>query len=361
MRSNLGRFLAMIILINFTACEEKFENLLNSPKNGTKLNSRTEEGPGEFSISGGIMSFPTVQDFNQTINYLLESNDSIQTIWRSSFNMLTPQKVYLNFLNQWEALGDDNPQSEEDLELAYSDSIRILYDEDDEKSYLPRFAMLNEFLNLNGLLRIGSTLIKITESKLISITNPQQHSNQSQYNDQTQTDTSIGVIVCDLTPRSPQNCPCNSSFRSKYVLYPPGFNYPRRFTIEQSIQLAYYWTYISSIPEYQCNFIIDAAVLTEHHKYGSLGIWTGQRINSTLNHNSTGEVNLDNSIWGFSIGSTTKNVVNKMNNNMRLTKSLGGLSSSFAYELEPELCITSYYTRISRDGHQNYFGLAECD
>lgn len=64
---------------------------------------------------------------------------------------------------------------------------------------------------------------------------------------------------------------------------------------------------------------------------------------------------------GFSIGSTTKNVVNKMYNNMRLTKSLGGLSSSFAYELEPELCITSYYTRISRDGHQNYFGLAECD
>jgi hypothetical protein len=81
------------------SCEKDQSN----PSIDDSVPVQTRTGPGSFSITSGILNFPTVADFHQTVDFI--STDTILTnlnSFRSSFSIKTINKqaqIILDSLN----------------------------------------------------------------------------------------------------------------------------------------------------------------------------------------------------------------------------------------------------------------------
>ena len=357
MKNFLNLFLTFCTLILFTSCEK---NEVNDKKGDTNtvLSQRTSAA-GNHSVQNGMLVFPTTEDFNQTINYLGESPESIRKSWREALSIETSHKVFSNFMNEFEAIGDDNEQAVTNLEEIYSGRIRIKTDEEGAKSYWPKFKAYSEFTNLDGVFKIGSTIIKVTENKVISLVSIELIPDLNSINDNTIDNSNLGIYVHNLAP-SPMPCSCPETMLGEFV-FEVGCG--RRFRMEHYLHPITRFEKINNV--LKAYFDVEGYIWTQHKKKGCFCCWSGQRINSTLVYSQNGYLFIEKLNNTFFVFGTiphirTQQVTNRMYNTIEGYSNIGSLNVQNK-DFTVQLCNTRINARIDRDGWQNYFGLLQCN
>lgn len=347
----------MFTIILFSSCD-KHDTISNIGHNNPTLRPRTSS-PGSYSVSDGMLVFPTVGDFNQTLNYIGESSDSIRRLWRDGLSITTTQKDYADFIDEFEAIGDDDPSAEEELEGNYDGKIRISVNEEDTtREYWAKFPVYNEFTNSNGLFRTGGTIIKVTENKVISLVFPNLI-DLGTIDDDTEQDTSQGIYVFSLIP-VPKDCHCPDAMKGRFHF---NVGCGRRFVMNHELHPAV--RFFKNGNQTVAYFDVYGFMRTEHNKRSCLGLWSGQRIASTLVYSQQGflyieELGQTYFFFGTSPSTITQHMAENMYNTLEGAANVGHLNVNTT-DFDVQLCNDIIYARVSRDGWQNYFGLFDCD
>ncbi|MFT5893092.1 MAG: hypothetical protein ACI9Y7_003211 [Dokdonia sp.] len=135
-----------------------------------RLNQSTS--PGNYEFEDGMLVFPDEENFLQTEAYINNTSRSNLDIWRDNLEFETPGAAFSKFLDDTCC---DRVTSEGDLqaiEALYADRIKIEVDQHTgEKVYAPKTEIFEEFVNLNGIFKVGKDYYKVVENKLFSIIN----------------------------------------------------------------------------------------------------------------------------------------------------------------------------------------------
>jgi hypothetical protein len=158
------------------------------------IQNRTCE-PGTYTISDGRLVFDDDYEFIKTVEFLSCSSLSEVDEWSREFELETAGKAYRDFM---ELVSDDELTDEEYDDLRYEYHGKILITNlDSTDNFKPLYPALSDFCNLDGEFQIGDAVIKITDNKIISITDPISI-DPATVNDQTVTDTLDGLFVYSL-------------------------------------------------------------------------------------------------------------------------------------------------------------------
>lgn len=306
-----------------------------------------------------MLVFPTTEDFNQTINYLGASLESIRKSQHDALSSETSHKAFSNFMNGFEEIDDDNEQAVINLEEIYSKKTRTKTDDVGGKSYQPKFKSYSEFTNLDGAFKIGSTIIKVTENKVISLVSPELIPDLNSINDNTIDNSNLGIYVHNLAP-SPMPCSCPETMLGEFV-FEVGCG--RRFRMEHYLHPITRFEKINNV--LKAYFDVEGYIWTQHKKKGCLCCWSGKRINSTLVYSQNGYLYIEKLNSTFLAFGTMPNVrtlqvENQMYNTMEGYANIGNLTVQ-NNDFIVQLCNNHINARVSRDGWQNYFGLLQCN
>lgn len=126
--------------------------------------------PGTLNVENGILRFPTFEDYIQTLDFLNCADSIAIENWRNSFDLMTLEKYFLNFRNELMSVEGLDDSTFYGLLEEYDGKIKILEGQDNEYYFDYLVSSLPEFLNLDGVFRIGSTIEKHTDSLNITIT-----------------------------------------------------------------------------------------------------------------------------------------------------------------------------------------------
>jgi hypothetical protein len=203
-----------ILAMSFISCntEEQRSSILQNDL----VSNRTH---GSYEVSNGRLKFLSIDDYQETVEFLSDASQTQLDSFRNSFSIVTPAKAMLQFS---EAICCDNSISSaqmDSIESVYSTQIKIVVNGDGDKIVSLLFDANPEFMNLNGEFQIGTTIIKQIGAKLVSITKTNLV-DPSALNNTVVSDASTGVFVTD-TPLFPPAMCCPSS-DSKETHYDDG-------------------------------------------------------------------------------------------------------------------------------------------
>lgn len=185
------------------------------------------------------------------------------------------------------------------LESIYSGKIRMEINEvDGDTTYLPKFNVYNEFVNLDGIFKLDSSIIKVTETKVISFTDPSKISNFEIYGDNTLLDDNLGVVPNDITTTRTLICNCDNP-KSGNIFINYG-TFGRRFKMQYSANLAVAVVRTGSTYSVTASIKVNADAV---HQQKKLIGWWNHRIDSRHTFRANGRVeSVDlgiNSTWDF--------------------------------------------------------------
>jgi len=183
-----------LLIFCFTQCvKNDFIESHDAKHSNQQLEPRTCS-PGDLIVYHGRSAFDSNADYVQTIEFL-RCADSIDIAdWSDELGITTVGKAYRSFESQL----NENLSSGQFSSLMESFDGKVIFSENEDTiEYAPLFPILTEICNLNGEFQVGSAIIKLTENKIISITDPETI-NPTSVDDETVTDTTDGVFVYDL-------------------------------------------------------------------------------------------------------------------------------------------------------------------
>jgi hypothetical protein len=151
----------------FTSCNSDAE--FNTSYQEPEIQPRSTTTPGSFSVTtGGILSFPTVGDFHQTVEYISTDTTNTQlNSFRASLSSKTLNKqaqIILDSLYNFLYY----PSEIITNWSSYHKYVDLLIDSGDT-AVVAKFGTWGEFLNKDNLVLIEGSLYKITPDKTIII------------------------------------------------------------------------------------------------------------------------------------------------------------------------------------------------
>ncbi len=192
--------LMFMICLGFMQCntDESLESSKLSTDN-PKITTRTCE-PGSYAIINGRVAFDDDYEYVQTVEFLNCATPEDIDEWSREFELETVGKVYRDFI---EIIQDDELTNQEflDAKTSYAGKVLFSVTGDGEVVVAPLYPVLEEFCNLDGEFQVGDAVVKLTENKMISITDPITI-DPSTVDDNTVTDTTDGLFVNDLRAAS---------------------------------------------------------------------------------------------------------------------------------------------------------------
>lgn len=159
---------------------------------------------GNYSVENGRVKFPTIEDYQQTVNYLQNATDAQLASFRTSISIETVAKAFTAFANSIDDENLTNAQVET-IEQQYSSKVKISLNDEGDKEVNLKFAINPEFTNLDGEYQVGATIVKQVGTKLVSITNPSLVA-PSTVNESTVTNEETGVYVTETVMASMLMC-----------------------------------------------------------------------------------------------------------------------------------------------------------
>ena len=189
-----------------------------------ELNLRHSEACeiGNYSVQEGMLYFPTVDDYHQTLCYLSKASKKELLAFDNTIPINTVSKEYRNFQNWFESTTDENLTSTEIFNLWEG---KVLFVEEvastgTEYDVRPLVPVHTNITNLNGVYKVQTTVIKQAGGKFINITKP-GFVNINSINGTTTTNPGNGVYVNEIELRSPitdsdgLNCTSDCSLRHR--------------------------------------------------------------------------------------------------------------------------------------------------
>lgn len=314
---------------------------------------------GNYSVIDGRLYFPTINDYNATIEFLSQATEDEIMQWRTTLNVMTVSIAYKEFLNAYDIVDTLSETELNNLESVFAGKIRITNDENGIKEYLPKLPAFPEFVNLGGLFQVGNTIIKVTENKIISLVDPSKISDLNSINDNTPRNEELGIFPREIITLRNDMCPCNNP--NSMICENSHGTYGRRFKLSY---LAEVWIWTASIGKNQFinSLALNVDAKSKHQQKKLIG-WWDQAINSTHKFRATGHITSSALGWDkkpWAVPEITNNVTNKVNNNINYYKNLGQYSTT-TDDFPVKVCVTSERQNIHRDGWApDYSCLLEC-
>ncbi len=315
---------------------------------------------GLVSTEDGMVKFNSLEHFQNIIDQLENSNIDMKENWLNSLSVNTAYKEYNTFLNQMESLGENATLLE--INTVEQNNIgkfkTVIYD-DYGKLYQPKFKVFSEFANTSGYFKIGTSVIKVTDSKVITITKPELISDLSTITDNTPTNIEIGVLPVNILETRTLTCSCPNPSTGEFKLNFGTFG--RRFIMSHSANIAGV-SVTTTGGAIRTSFIISLTANTKHQQKKLVG-WWDQAINSTHTFRANGTfqgISPSTAMGTWNLPTVTQILTDKVNNNISRSSNLIG---SFPFSSSPaaEICIESARQRVDRNGFNNYFGLLQCN
>lgn len=345
---------AICVVIIYSCTKDIVPESKNEGKENISLRSI-----GNYSVIDGRLYFPTINDYNSTIEFLSQATESEIIQWRSTLNVITVSKAYNEFLNAYDN-GDTLSENElTNLESVFAGKIRITTDEFGIKEYLPKLPAFTEFVNLGGLLQVGNTIIKVTENKIISLVDPSKISDLNSINDNTPRNEELGIFPHEIIGVRSDMCPCNNP--NSMTCENSHGTFGRRFKLSY---LAEVWIWTASVGKNQFinSLAMNVDAKSKHQQKKLIG-WWDQAINSTHKFRASGHITSSELGWDkkpWVVPEITNSVTNKVNNNINYFKSIGQFSTT-SDDFPVKVCVTSERQYIHRDGWApDYSCLLEC-
>ena len=206
----LAVFIGCISLFLFSSCSKEDGNITkNIEQANVELRSNSI---GSFAIQNGRVVFPTIEDFQNTVDFLDNASESQLESFRNSLSIETSAKAFISFAH---SLDDENLTNSqvEALEQQFTSKVNISLNDEGDKEVNLKFIINPEITNLDGEYQVGTTIVKQVGTKLISITNPNLVA-PSTVSEITTTNAETGVYVTETVMESMLMCCPTSDSRT---------------------------------------------------------------------------------------------------------------------------------------------------
>jgi hypothetical protein len=352
----LAAFAITVLTLGIYSCakEEKQSN-----ENQLTTDVRTAEIDPVLT-ENEMVKFNSLEHFQSTISQLENASISDRENWLNSLPINTAMKEFDAFLNQVEILGENATITQiNQVEQSNLGKYQTVIFDEYGKFYQPKFKVFSEFTNVNGYFKIGTSVIKVTETKVFTITKPELISDLNTITDATPTNIEIGVLPVDILETRSLTCSCPNPSSGEFKINFGTFG--RRFLMNHSAIIGGV-SVVTPGGSIKTSFIVTLSANSKHQQKKFVG-WWDQAINSTHTFRANGTfqgISPSTQIGTWNLPTVTQVLTDKVNNNISRSSNLIG---SFPFSSSPaaEICIESARQRVDRTGTTNYFGLLQCN
>ena len=339
--------------MTFTACKKEAPDVLESTvkdniqNNSIGLRSNT---PGNYSVTDGMICFSTLNDLNQTMNYLKNADSTTIANWRSEIGIETSAKAYEAFALQIETCTD----AQQEQIVLNSFAGKLKYNQADS-SFQALHIGLGEIQNISGEFKAGSSLFKEYQGNWIQILDGSTTKLATAMSTM-ESDSTNGITVRPLlrgggcTSGCPQDAidiqavgsPQSHRIRVGYEIIDFTFNGPLINGGTGKFPIFHFRAFVV------------------HHKRGLLGRWFGQSTRSNFRMNGS----ISHACNSPATSPLIFNVPNHVTHKTSFYQSVIAFSNSpvgILFPFDPCFCINSVFVRGSRTVSPNLEAQVSCN
>lgn len=203
---------SLFLIFTFVSCLKEDVKQIDTFSTTTKVNTRSL---GNFSIINGRVAFPTLQDYRNTTEYLLNATEQQLVSFSNSLSINTPAKEYASFMQALSGLDDADANTANSILNQFKDKVKIELGEAGDTTILPLYQVYPAITNMNGEYQVEGTVVKQIGSKLVSITDPTLVDPQSLNND-VATKEELGLFVIETKMAAGPICCPNSNKKENH-------------------------------------------------------------------------------------------------------------------------------------------------
>ena len=172
-----------------------------------------EVTPPRVTSENGILVLSSPEAYIQAMDFFDSADDGTLNEWRNSFEIETSAKALVLFETNIEKV--ESVEEVNRLEEGFRERIKITDGGENGKNYDFKYRHLAELTNQEGIFKVGGTIIKVTNSKIISVTHPDKVEIES-INDETRSDQERGIFVTEVLSASMACCPTSNAVEKLY-------------------------------------------------------------------------------------------------------------------------------------------------
>ncbi|MBK8243426.1 MAG: hypothetical protein IPK88_08370 [Saprospiraceae bacterium] len=181
-RSISSVFITIFLILFCTQCKKESNEIFSSKQ---QLTSRINTScwnitqsdsaiagtfqPGTYTISNSCIRFTNQDEFNKTELFLNHATASEVESWYNSLSILTSEKAYLDFMDQYNCNDSITIYEINGLLSAFGNTIRYNWINQEEISISPKFITYSAFRNMDGNFMIGDQIEAESDGVRITI------------------------------------------------------------------------------------------------------------------------------------------------------------------------------------------------